>query len=531
MEDTANFLNTKRRRWLAAGGAALALCALGGLWLVRPRAAEEPPLRREYPVSRQDITVGVDAAGSIQSRQWGQFAPVAVKLKEYRVSPGDQVAEGDVLAEYDLEDLQRLARESEARLAEKQSALDKLDQQKKDEETQLQQKIDQLRAAGSESESDGMSALKQQKKELEAQVEQQRQAEQTALEEKAALLEKHGQRAQVIADCDSRLARLEEQRAELQKALDDLVGQDAPEEQVQEARRKLAENELETADVQQTREQALTADYEGQAAEKQQQADAAASARQQAQAKLEQTEQQLQEKRDARDALRKKEDGQIEAMKQQAAAAQKGLDSQIDTARLERDEAKKEHDELLALCADPTLRADRAGTVSALGGTPGLAADPASPLAKIGDADQRSLVLQVDPVDVGSIQPGQEVSFYVDAYPEATFTGRVESVSRLQNDGGKFEVRASFSEGDQPLYDGMGANATLIVKQKKDVTALSNKAIQFEEGESFVYLADENGELRRQTVATGFSNGRVTEILSGLQPGDVALVEEQYEDQ
>lgn len=496
MEQTA-ILNTKRRKMLAAAGAGLALCVFTGLWLVRPRAAEEPPLRREYPVSRQDVTVGVDAAGSIQSRQWGQFAPVAVKLKEYRVDPGAQVAEGDVLAEYDPEDLQRLARESEARLAEKQSALDKLDQQKKD---------------------------------LEAQAEQQRQAEQAALAEKAALLEKHGQRAQVIADCDARLARLEEQRAELQKALDDLLGQDAPEEQVQEARRKLAENELETADVQQTREQALTADYEGQAAEKQQQADAAAAARQQALAKLEQTEQQLQEKRNARDTLRKKEDGQIEAMKQQTAAAQKGLDSQIESVRLERDAAKKEHDQLLALCSDPTLRADRAGTVTALGGTPGLAADPASPLAKIGDSGQRSLVLQVDPVDVGSIQPGQEVSFYVDAYPEATFTGRVESVSRLQNDAGKFEVRASFSEGDQPLYDGMGANATLIVKQKQDVVAVSNKAIQFEDGESFVYLADETGGLRRQTVVTGFSNGRLTEILSGLQEGDVALVEEEYED-
>lgn len=342
MEQTA-ILNTKRRKMLAAAGAGLALCVFTGLWLVRPRAAEEPPLRREYPVSRQDVTVGVDAAGSIQSRQWGQFAPVAVKLKEYRVDPGAQVAEGDVLAEYDPEDLQRLARESEARLAEKQSALDKLDQQKKD---------------------------------LEAQAEQQRQAEQAALAEKAALLEKHGQRAQVIADCDARLARMEEQRAELQKALDDLLGQDAPEEQVQEARRKLAENELETADVQQTREQALTADYEGQAAEKQQQADAAAAARQQALAKLEQTEQQLQEKRNARDTLRKKEDGQIEAMKQQTAAAQKGLDSQIESVRLERDAAKKEHDQLLALCSDPTLRADRAGTVTALGAPPALRRTP-----------------------------------------------------------------------------------------------------------------------------------------------------------
>ncbi|WP_418718148.1 efflux RND transporter periplasmic adaptor subunit [Candidatus Allofournierella merdipullorum] len=449
MEQTANVLNTKRRKMLAAAGAGLALCVLTGLWLVRPRAAEEPPLRREYPVSRQDVTVGVDAAGSIQSRQWGQFAPVAVKLKEYRVSLGAQVAEGDVLAEYDLEDLQRLARESEARLAEKQSALDKLDLQKKDDE------------------------------------------------------------------------------ARLQKELDDLVGQGAPEEQLRPVREALAQNELDTADAQRQREEALTADYEGQAAEKQQQADTAKAAREQALAQLKQTEQQLQEKRDARDALRKKEDSQIETMKQQAAVERQALDSQIEAARLARDAAKTERDDLLALCADPTLRADRAGTVTALGGTPGLAADPASPLAKIGDAGQRSLVLQVD---VGSIQPGQEVSFYVDAYPEATFTGRVESVSRLQNDGGKFEVRASFSEGGQPLYDGMGANATLIIKQKKDVVAVSNKAIQFEDGESFVWLADENGQLRRQTVATGFSNGRITEILSSLQEGDVALVEEQYED-
>ena len=449
MEQTANVLNTKRRKMLAAAGAGLALCVLTGLWLVRPRAAEEPPLRREYPVSRQDVTVGVDAAGSIQSRQWGQFAPVAVKLKEYRVSLGAQVAEGDVLAEYDPKDLQRLARESEARLAEKQSALDKLDLQKKDDEARLQQE------------------------------------------------------------------------------LEGLMGQGASEEQLRPVRQALAQNELNAADAQRQREEALTADYEGQAAEKQRQADAAKAAREQAQAQLKQTEQQLQEKRDARDALRKKEDSQIETMKQQAAVERQALDSQIEAARLARDAAKTERDDLLALCADPTLRADCAGTVTALGGTPGLAADPASPLAKIGDAGQRSLVLQVD---VGSIQPGQEVSFYVDAYPEATFTGRVESVSRLQNDAGKFEVRASFSEGDQPLYDGMRANATLIVKQKQDVVAVSNKAIQFEDGESFVYLADETGGLRRQTVVTGFSNGRLTEILSGLQEGDVALVEEEYED-
>ena len=63
---------------------------------------------------------------------------------------GDQVAEGDILAEYDLEDLQRLAQESKLLLAQKQSELDRLTQQKTDADAQLQQKIDQLRASGSE---------------------------------------------------------------------------------------------------------------------------------------------------------------------------------------------------------------------------------------------------------------------------------------------------------------------------------------------------------------------------------------------
>ena len=119
----------------------------------------------------------------------------------------------------------------------------------------------------------------------------------------------------------------------------------------------------------------------------------------------------------------------------------------------------------------------------------------------------------------------------MEASPEATFSGTVQSVSKIQNDAGKFEVSASFEPGEQPLYDGMGANATLIIKEKKDVLAVSNKAIQFDAGESYVFPADENNALRRQPVTTGFSNGRLTEIQSGLKDGDVALVEEVYEDQ
>lgn len=184
---------------------------------------------------------------------------------------GDQVAEGDILAEYDLEDLQRLAQESKLLLAQKQSELDRLTQQKTDADAQLQQKIDQLRASGSEQKSAEQEALETEKQTLKNQLNGHRQTEQTARQEAEELLDKQQQRAQVIADCDSRLSQLEEQRAQLQQELDGLIAQGAPEEQLQEARRKLAQNEVDTADVQRTRDEAATADYEGQAAEKQRQ--------------------------------------------------------------------------------------------------------------------------------------------------------------------------------------------------------------------------------------------------------------------
>ena len=45
-----------------------------------------------------------------------------------------------------------------------------------------------------------------------------------------------------------------------------------------------------------------------------------------------------------------------------------------------------------------------------------------------------------------------------------------------------------------------------------------------------MFLQNEDGTLRRQPVTTGFSNGKLTEILDGLQQDDVAVVEETYED-
>lgn len=55
---------------------------------------------------------------------------------------------------------------------------------------------------------------------------------------------------------------------------------------------------------------------------------------------------------------------------------------------------------------------------------------------------------------------------------------------------------------------------------------LSNKAITLENGRQYVLVRDEKGELVRKPVTTGFSDGRVSEILDGLSENEVVSVQE-----
>lgn len=72
----------------------------------------------------------------------------------------------------------------------------------------------------------------------------------------------------------------------------------------------------------------------------------------------------------------------------------------------------------------------------------------------------------------------------------------------------------------------MKAYATIILKEKVDVLTLSNKAITLENGRQYVLVRDENGELEKREIVTGFSDGRVSEILDGLAENETVVVQE-----
>ncbi len=144
----------------------------------------------------------------------------------------------------------------------------------------------------------------------------------------------------------------------------------------------------------------------------------------------------------------------------------------------------------------------------------------------------------IDEVDIGKVKIGQEVSFYVDAYPDDRFQGVVSQVRlqpiTTQNLVG-YEVIIDVTNEEKKLLPGMTANLTIIVDTKKNILKAPNIALRYQPTltqEQFKKFADQWGEkfdLKNNSmmwtldgaeeivpviVETGITDGAYTEIKS-----------------
>jgi HlyD family secretion protein len=57
------------------------------------------------------------------------------------------------------------------------------------------------------------------------------------------------------------------------------------------------------------------------------------------------------------------------------------------------------------------------------------------------------------------------------------------------------------------------------------VLIVSNRAVITESGKQYLLIKQEEGEPLKTEVVTGFSDGVSVEVVSGVEEGDVALIE------
>lgn len=204
----------------------------------------------------------------------------------------------------------------------------------------------------------------------------------------------------------------------------------------------------------------------------------------------------------------------------------KAINETIAKASRNVQSARENVERLQALSQNPMIYAQLDGIVTTLNYKVGDTVVDGKPLCIVGELDEITMTVPVSAADIGSVSVGQKVNIYVDAYAEQKFTGTVKERLLVANDNGEYPVTISVDPGEQMLLPGMKAYATIILKEKTDVLTLSNKAITLENGQQYVLVRDENGELVRKQIVTGFSDGRVSEILDGLSENEVVIVQE-----
>lgn len=234
-------LKLKNRKIIFILGGLLAAAALSVAAILLLQGGEsEAVQRREYPVQKGDIVVGIEAAGSISSEKQGQFMNTPLQIKQYQVKVGDYVKTGDALAELSGEDITEKLKAANEKLKNDAFAVEKLKTDKQNYQLELEKRIRDIRTAGENVYGEKAGALLSKKAaaqqsiaDKQAQIEQLRQsiagyeAEKNAnagqpteaMQEKTQAEQSLIDYDALIADANAQIARLEAEIAALNAEL------------------------------------------------------------------------------------------------------------------------------------------------------------------------------------------------------------------------------------------------------------------------------------------------------------------------
>jgi len=176
--------------------------------------------------------------------------------------------------------------------------------------------------------------------------------------------------------------------------------------------------------------------------------------------------------------------------------------------------------------ADYYVRAPFAGRVANVAIKKGDTASASTVVATL-ITNQSLAELSLNEIDVTNVKVGQKATLTFDAVSDLSISGTVAEVDTIGTETQgvvNYAVKISFDTQDERIRPGMSVNAVIITAAKPDVLLVPNSAVKAQGGRSYVEIIDQaNAVPRRQMVVVGLTNDTVTEILSGLEPGQMVV--------
>jgi membrane fusion protein, multidrug efflux system len=119
----------------------------------------------------------------------------------------------------------------------------------------------------------------------------------------------------------------------------------------------------------------------------------------------------------------------------------------------------------------------------------------------------------------------QDKSLEVDAYDRSETTklavGKLAATdNQIDTTTGTLKLRANYPNTDNALFPNLFVNARLLLNTLQNVVLIPSSAVQHNGDAVYVFLI-QNGVARIHNIKPGVTEANMTQIISGLNEGDV----------
>lgn len=205
------------------------------------------------------------------------------------------------------------------------------------------------------------------------------------------------------------------------------------------------------------------------------------------------------------------------------------LDNELSSVKKSYDAAVKKLDEFDSFVQDNCVLSNYSGVVTEIPLSKGDTLSKESILVVLNDYGAVTMDVSLSKDDYNAVDKNGTVNIAFTAYPDETYYGKITEVTDAEYDSSLgnvyFTVTVTMQGEVSRLYEGMTGEVTFVTKEVKQVCYVSNRAVFREGTKSYVKVQDDNKNIVKKEITTGFSDGIHVEVTAGLSEGDIVLIE------
>ncbi|KAB2919231.1 MAG: efflux RND transporter periplasmic adaptor subunit [Hyphomicrobiaceae bacterium] len=173
-----------------------------------------------------------------------------------------------------------------------------------------------------------------------------------------------------------------------------------------------------------------------------------------------------------------------------------------------------------------TLKADKAGIVTAVTGEPGQVVGAGQAVITLAEAGETEIAVAVPEQDAARLAIGQPAKITLWAGPRVSISGRIREIAGQSDPASRtYAVRVAVEEPPQTMRLGMTASVALTIDENAALLVVPLAAVtEGEGGGTVAFVVDAASKVVRKTAVSlgGIAESGV-QIASGLQAGDMVV--------